>query len=82
MKTVKLEIGTLMKDNQDGGYTMYLYPSYTLAKAAKQQNADDSGHDFDDDYETGYLEKDTLELLVDDDGKITLKGEQSFHCGQ
>lgn len=81
-RKVEIEVGTLMIDGQDGGYTMYLYPSYEAAKAAKQKNADENDYDFDDDYETGYLEKDTLTLLIDDDGKIALAGKQSFHVGQ
>lgn len=33
----KIEVGTRLVDNQDGGYTVYVYPSYETALAAKRK---------------------------------------------
>ncbi len=67
----KVEVGVLMTDAQDGSYSMEMFPSYEEAKAAKQEKADDSGHEFDDDFETGHLSKETLEFELID-GKLVL----------
>jgi hypothetical protein len=90
-KKVTLKVGTLLIDHQDGGYGMTIYPSYKEAEAAKRERCKEkaeysktaSAEDwFDDDYETGYLDEGTIELNVDDNGKITLAKELYFHAGQ
>lgn len=91
-KKVTLKVGTLMIDGQDGGYTMYVYPSYKSAKAERDKNVrDDNEEDMtdemveeagQDEYQYGYLGEDEIVLNVDDKGKITLAKTLSFHAGQ
>jgi len=91
-KTVRLEVGTLMIDGQDGGYTMYVYPSYEAAKAQRDMNVRaDSEKDLtdeevkslaDDEYQYGYLGEDSILLNVDSKGNISLAATLSFHAGQ
>lgn len=94
-KRVVLNVGTLMIDGQDGGYTMYVYPSYDEAKKVRDGNVKEWLEDneeevtdkaikehADDEYQHGYLGKDRIELLVYPDGKVELAKTLSFHAGQ
>jgi len=94
-KKVTLNVGTLMIDGQDGGYTMYVYDSYEAAKKVRDANVkewlEDNELDVNDEaieeqasdeYQHGYLGKDTIELLVMPNGKVKLAKPLSFHAGQ
>ena len=60
---VKIEVGTRLQDNGDGGYTMYVYPSYEAAKEGVRQCILDSIYDEDD------CENEMKELKDFDEGK-------------
>jgi len=89
MKTQTIEVHTLLQDNQDGGYTMNVYPT--------QDALIEDHHDYDEGmsderreeilsennpYDDGYIGTDSFEVAIDDDGKVQLVGSMSFHAGQ
>ena len=90
METQTIEVHTLLQDNQDGGYTMYVYP--TQDALIEDHYSYDDGNitderrqeilDENDPYEDGYIGNDSFEVAIDDDGKVQLVGSMSFHAGQ
>lgn len=94
-KSVKLSINvvTRMNDNQDGGYTFYVYNSEEemLADHPKINGSDLIPEEYeklkeeilsgDDEYENGYIGSDTINVIIKD-GVARLDGNLSFHCGQ
>jgi hypothetical protein len=88
---VKLEIPvvTRLQDNQDGGYTMYVYNNHDemfkqieedsgekLSQEKKQEILDGT-----DEYENGYLDTDTITIDIEN-GTARLSKPISFHAGQ
>ena len=96
MKERTIEVGTRLQDNGDGGYTMYLYPSYDAAVAAKRAEIEEwedkdkveemletfDGDSDNYDYEYGYLGEDTLKVTIDEFDNVTLAEVASFGAGQ
>ena len=88
MKVHKIKVGCLMTDNGDGGYSIRVYPSYEAAEEARRERFIESNEreptedDWDDEYENGYLDTNTLEIRVNDDGSVELAKEVYFHAGQ
>ena len=92
MKQVEIPIVTRMQDNGDGGYTCYMYP--TEDDMIDDHPANENGDITDerreqildeyDPYEDGYVGCDTLFVLIDEDGNISLDPSRinSIHCGQ
>ena len=89
---VTIPVFTLLKDNQDGGYTMYAYNSQEewLIKAVEEHNKWEkeklTPQEYlelaeDDEYQYGYQGSDTIEIELKD-GKWQLANMLSFHAGQ
>lgn len=89
---VTIPVFTLLKDNQDGGYTMYAYNTQEewLKEAVEDYNKWEdkklSEEEYlemaeDDEYQYGYQGSDTIEIELKD-GKWQLASMLSFHAGQ
>ena len=83
-----LEVGTLMIDNQDGGYTTYVFPSFHDAIDEKRkrvkahlEDEDENFSDWDYEYECGYLGKETIPIKIVN-GVPQLAAKFSIHSGQ
>ena len=70
-----------MRDGQDGGYSLWIYPNEEVAKAtlAKAWCTTPDKVDWRDEYQNGYFSDINIPLEVDENGKVILTGE--FYLG-
>jgi hypothetical protein len=90
---IVIPVVTRLQDNQDGGYTMYVYNNEDEMIADHPESVDGEMSDElraailngDDEYENGYVEKDKISIEVTREGEIVslkLAKPLSFHAGQ
>ena len=89
MKTQTIKLYTRLQDNQDGGYTFYGYPSEDALIEDHFLNDGDMTDELREEilseenpYENGYIGTETIEVGVDENGKVYLIEGFSFHAGQ
>lgn len=89
MKTQTITIHTRLQDNQDGGYSFFGYPTLDDLIEDHPLNDGDMTDELreeilseDDPYENGYIETETIEVGIDENGKVHLIGNLHFHAGQ
>lgn len=90
-KYIEVDVVTRLVDNQDGGYTMYVYNNNEEMLADHYGCEDLEGEELkqkqeeilsgEDEYENGYLGTDTI-ALEKVKGKWVLTKKLSFHGGQ
>jgi hypothetical protein len=90
MTTQTITIHTRLQDNGDGGYTFFGYASEDdlINDHPLNDDADMTPElreeilNEEDPYENGYIGTETIEVGVDENGKVHLIGNLSFHAGQ
>lgn len=90
METQTLTLHTRVQDNQDGGYSIYGYNSQEELIANHPANDDGNISEEriqeilteDDPYEDGYIGVENLEVVVDENGKVSLVDYLYIHAGQ
>jgi carbamoylphosphate synthase large subunit len=87
-KTITIPVVTRLQDNQDGGYTMYIYNDYD-EMIADHPRADEMTDELkeeiingEDEYENGYMGEDRIEIEVDSNLNYRLAKPLSFGAGQ
>jgi carbamoylphosphate synthase large subunit len=87
-KTVVIPVVTRLQDNQDGGYTMYVYNDYD-EMIADHPRADEMTEELqeeiingEDEYENGYIGEDSIEIEVSMGLEFRLAKPLSFGAGQ
>lgn len=88
VKTITIPVVTRLQDNQDGGYTMYIYNDYD-EMIADHPRADEMTDDLkeeiingEDEYENGYMGEDSIEIEVDMGLNYRLAKPLRFGAGQ
>ncbi len=92
---VKIPVISLLRDNGDGGYSIFVYnskkelladhcyldPDLNLSKDEYNKRCREilSG---DDEYEHGYIDTSTIEVEIDENNNVKLAKSIYFHAGQ
>lgn len=75
---MKVQLHGILFDNQDGGYTVELYPDASSRLAAQVERNDGDVVDVEDEYENGYYAHHEIELEFDDNGVLIKSASLSF----
>jgi uncharacterized protein YuzE len=69
---MKIKVYALLKDGQDGGYSVTLYPSKSAMVKDQKNFAEEMEVKFDetDEYQFGYRAHNPIEIEVDEKGKM------------